>query len=169
MLDEPSFISAPRPCNERGAMRRTTGSAGLYIALALGVLCVIGGGAWYALQYPQVQNAVGMCPKQDYLSQVQPIAQEWDDAANLASSTPRMSLPIQIARLQEVRRKAQVVIVYDCTRPAHEALLGAMDRTIVAYTDFLAQKPEKDVQDRFTAAADLMKTFTKEMQQLATK
>lgn len=104
-----------------------------------------------------------------FLTAIQGVAREWDDAANLAGQTPRMSLPAQIDKLQAIRRKAQDVPAPACAKPAQDALVQGMDQTISTYLKFLSQAPDADVQAGFQTAAASMKTFADEIAAINTK
>jgi hypothetical protein len=98
-----------------------------------------------------------------FMGEVLTLANEWDDAAKLAGSTPRGSLPPQISRLQDIRRKVQALTPPDCAKAAQTTLMDAMDKTIQAYIDFLGQKPDGTVKDDFEAASTAMTAFAVEM------
>lgn len=95
-----------------------------------------------------------------FLDQLQPIAREWDDAAKLASQSPRMSLPTQIEKLQGIRRKAQDLTPPECAAAAKGHLIGAMDATIQAYFDFLSQKNDTTVKASFEKAGKEMTAYS---------
>lgn len=96
-----------------------------------------------------------------FIDTAKPMAERWDDAAKLAGSTPRMSLAPQIASMQAIRRDAQALEAPPCAEQAKQYLLGAMDASINAYIDFLAQKP--DSQTEFYNANRVMKRFYNEV------
>src|SRR5687768_6814763 len=105
------------------------------LLIAAAAVLVIAAVAVVAL-VPAAQDAVGICPVRGYVAETQPILQAWDDANRLASSTPRIQLAAQIAKLQDVRRQAAGVSPYGCAAPAQAALLEMMDETIAGYTAF---------------------------------
>jgi hypothetical protein len=88
-----------------------------------------------------------------------PLAREWDDANALANSTPRNSLPGQIANLQSVRRHVQDIVAPDCGAVMKQHLVSAMDATIEGYIAFLTQKPDADVSAHFATAGVEMKAY----------
>lgn len=104
-----------------------------------------------------------------FLEQVQSVAREWDDATKLAGSTPRASLSAQIGNLQGIRRRAQELPAPECAGAAKAKLIGSMDKTIQAFLDFLAQKPEATVQTSFADAGRLMLEFGEEMVKIRTQ
>jgi hypothetical protein len=96
----------------------------------------------------------------EFFSKVEPLARRWDDANKLANQTPRMQLAGQIASLQAVRRDVQDLTPPECSKPVQDSLVSAMDSTIQAYVDFLAQKPNTTVQASFTKASEQMAAYT---------
>jgi hypothetical protein len=108
-----------------------------------------------------------VCDTTAFVAAIQPLAQRWTDATTLAGNTPRASLAPQISELQAIRREVQALAVPSCAEPTRESLVAAMDSTIQAYLDFLAQKPESEVTAGFEAAAAHMATFTARLASLA--
>jgi len=98
-----------------------------------------------------------------FITQLQSIAREWDDANKLAGTTPRASLAAQIQNLQAIRRKVQDVQAPECAKKAQTDLIASMDATIEAYLLFLGQKPDTEVTAKFTEANTLMDAFTKDV------
>lgn len=98
-----------------------------------------------------------------FLTQLQSLAREWDDANKLAGTTPRASLAAQIQNLQAIRRKVQDVQAPECAAQAQKDLVGSMDTTIEAYLLFLGQKPDADVKAKFDQANTQMEAFTKDI------
>lgn len=98
-----------------------------------------------------------------FLTQLQSLAREWDDANKLAGTTPRASLSAQIGNLQAIRRKVQDVQAPECAAQAQKDLTASMDATIEGYLAFLGQKPDADVKAKFDQASKLMDTFGKDI------
>jgi len=94
-----------------------------------------------------------------FLADVQTVAREWDDATKLAGQTPRMSLATQIQTLQAIRRKAQDLKPPECATKVQTELIASMDNTINGFLDFLAQKPESEVNTKFENASSHLKAF----------
>jgi len=92
--------------------------------------------------------------------------QRWDDAADLANSTPRMQLASQIASLQEIRRDIQNADWPECAVPAKDAMVGAMDAAINGFIAFLADKPDSEVQALFDEYSEMLDRFFDEMSKL---
>lgn len=100
------------------------------------------------------------------ITQIQSIAQEWDDAFKLANSTPRATLPAQIGNLQAIRRKVQDVQMPECAALVKQRLIDAMDNSINGFIAFLGQKPDTEVKQFFDQANKSMEDFGKEIQAL---
>lgn len=62
----------------------------------------------------------------------------WDDAFNLAQSTPRVALAAQIARLQEMGNYLRVKRYSGCMEPVRKLYLEQMDSQLGDLTSFLA-------------------------------
>lgn len=88
-----------------------------------------------------------------YIEAIDEIAQEWDDARNLAGSTPRMSLAPAISDLQEIRRKVDKLDRPSCAESVHSLLIQHMDAVIDAFLKFLAQESDSIVNAKFTEAS----------------
>lgn len=133
-------------------MERTPWSAGQIVLLSIIILAVLGlaGAGAVAMGVPLPFS----CQSQSktFLAEVEPLARAWDDAANLADSTPRMSLPPQIDKLQALRRQAQDLDAPTCAAPVKMHLIATMDHTINGFVAFLAQKPELEVTNLFMEA-----------------
>ncbi len=91
---------------------------------------------------PPTPTPLGRCSTADaqrLINTLQSKAQEWDDANQLANSTPRISLAPQVQNLQRIRREAAALSVPTCGTKAHALMVSYMDTTINAYIDFLGQ------------------------------
>jgi type II secretory pathway pseudopilin PulG len=64
----------------------------------------------------------------------------WDDAVKLASTTSRISLPVQVAALQDIRRDASALTVPPCMDEAKVHLVNSMQATIDAFMAFMANE-----------------------------
>ena len=133
-----------------------------YLVGLLAVVVLVGCGGSPAALAP---TNVPSCKEQAavLVSQIQPLAREWDDANTLASSTPRSSLSAQIDKLQAMRRKAQDLEAPQCAFLVRQRLIDAMDNTINGYLAFLSQKPESEVNKYFDQAKQSMDGFGKEI------
>lgn len=93
-------------------------------------------------------NAKLSCQTQSqaYSDRIAPKLQEFNDAYQLASSTPRISLGDRIQELQRIRRSIADVSAPDCARQASNLVLSGLDNIINGFIDFLALAGEATVQ-----------------------
>lgn len=68
---------------------------------------------------------------------VKKVYEKWKDAVILAESTPRISLPAQIARMQDIRREAADLTVPKCLSEGKSKLLSGMDKQLQGFLYFL--------------------------------
>ncbi len=87
----------------------------------------------------------------------------WEDAINLASSTPRIQLASQIAELQRIRRAVETQVWPTCAAKVKAILLDMMNETITGFTEFLAQRP---ADKHFTRAGTLAESLLPETKAL---
>jgi len=90
---------------------------------------------------------------QDYRTQVEELAQDWDDINKLAGNTPRMQLAILISKMQDVRTEFNNLDVPDCANETQSLMLNYMDATIDGYMSFLADEDDYTVQKHFGSAS----------------
>ena len=90
---------------------------------------------------------------QDYRTQVEELAQDWDDINKLAGNTPRMQLAILISKMQDVRTEFNNLDVPDCANETQSLMLNYMDATIDGYMSFLADEDDYTVQKHFESAS----------------
>ncbi len=101
-------------------------------------------------------SAPGVCPPkqgQAYSEGVRDVARRFDDAVELAQSTPRVSLAPIVSDLQAIRRDAEDIEVPDCAADAQDALIAYMDSTIDGFRAFLASEADASVNAYFDAAS----------------
>jgi hypothetical protein len=80
---------------------------------------------------------VSCAPKHDYNKQLQDITQKWNDAVKIASSTSRIALSQPVAKLQEIRREAEMVKVPGRMTDCYGHLLKHMYLTIESFLSFM--------------------------------
>ncbi len=103
----------------------------------------------------------------EYIAAVQGIVKEWDDANALAGSTPRASLPAQIAVLQEISRRVDAFDHPSCADKPHDYLTAYMSSVTDAYLVFLANdESETEMQKKFKAAGDMLTIWADEFGKL---
>lgn len=103
-----------------------------------------------------------------YLSKLNPLIEQWDDAQQIASSTSRIALAMPVSNLQQIKREVESLNPPNCAYLAHNHLVSYMNNIILAYTDFMAQKSDAVVQRDFTTANKSMELFTQEMDKIMT-
>jgi hypothetical protein len=116
-------------------------------------------------QVEQTTTAANACVEaaKGYRDEMKPITAEWADALKLAGMTSRNQLATQIANLQAVKRKADVITVPACAEVAHEHLVKSMNASIDGLLAFMAQKPDTEVNNLITLAANELKAHNDEL------
>lgn len=74
-----------------------------------------------------------------YNKLIQPILQEWDDAAKLANNTSRISLSPQIESMQAIRRRMSALEHAPCLDAVHSAVTDGMGHDIDTFIAFMGQ------------------------------
>lgn len=127
------------------------------VVFALLLLAACAGSPLAAAPTPEPSCAEQSAP---FISQVQPLVQEWTDAATLAGQTPRVALAPQIDKLQEIRRRAQALEAPACAMPAKQHLDASMNASIKASLAFLGQQGDSRVVGLDAVAKDELVAFT---------
>ncbi len=136
-----------------------------WVVLALFIFACIGAYAGMAMQFgPDPQGwttAEGRCRYQSrsYVAGLKPLITEWDDANQLAGQTSRIALSPQIARLQELRRRAADLPGPSCINEVRTLATEYMDATIDSYLSFMAQDPDMTVNNAFIQAQTKQSAF----------
>lgn len=91
---------------------------------------------------------------------------EWNDANDLASSTPRMSLGPAVAELQRIQRDTDNLYFPQCAYAAHSQLVAGMESAVEGYLAFLAQEPDATVEEHFEDAALNFENYTQTLQRI---
>ena len=92
---------------------------------------------------------------------------EWDGAVKLASSTSRMALPMQINRMQEIKREVEKYDWSGCSQTAADLLTKSMDGEIDAFVMFLdPDKSNSRIQIQMSRASELMDSYQDEYYKL---
>jgi hypothetical protein len=133
------------------------------VVFALLLLAACAGSPLAAAPTPEPSCAEQSAP---FISQVQPLVQEWTDAATLAGQTPRVALAPQIDKLQEIRRRAQALEAPACAMPAKQHLVDSMDFSIKGFLAFLGQQSDSATSKLFTQATDNLTAFTNDIQHI---
>jgi len=81
----------------------------------------------------------------DYLAQIQPLLEEWDDAVEVANSTARIALSPMVRDMQGIERDVEDVTVPDCARHGSGLLIDGMGSVIDAFIAFMGEESESVV------------------------
>jgi hypothetical protein len=79
----------------------------------------------------------GCAYKGNYQEVVKETLKKWNDANQVASSTSRAALGGPVARLQEIKRQAERLIVPEQEKDCYAYLIRYMDLTTKAYLEFM--------------------------------
>ena len=115
----------------------------LIVALFLAVACTPAS--------PQDECLAGL---ETYMPQMQAIIGRWNDAFEIAESSPRMSLAGPIASLQEIRREANAITPPTCMNELHSSTTQGMDAFVTMFLDFMAD-PDTEFDDWYLLLAML--------------
>lgn len=80
---------------------------------------------------------IGCTSRDSYKKQMNDIIKEWDDAIKIASSTSRVVLSSPVAKLQDIKRKAEKIKVSDSLKNCHQHLLNYMNFNIESFLEFM--------------------------------
>ncbi len=101
----------------------------------------------------------------DFLSAIDKISAEWDDANVLANQTPKIALSPQVAQLQAIKREADALKPPDCASNIQAFLSEYMDNTINGYLKFMSDSPAME-KLYFDTASTAFDNFTAEYQKV---
>lgn len=65
------------------------------------------------------------------------IYKEWNDAVDIANGTARIALPGPVAKLQEIKRRAESYVVTECLESSKKSMITGMDKMIDAFLLFM--------------------------------
>lgn len=97
-----------------------------------------------------------------------PILEEWIDAYDLASSTPRISLAPPVARLQDITRRLREIDPPPCAEGYHFFFIKAAESAIDGFLAFMANRPDSEVEAHFALAASFLRTLQLEATPVST-
>jgi hypothetical protein len=80
-----------------------------------------------------------------YREKIKPILYEWGDATELASKSSRISIVPQVANLQALKRKLDIIEPGSCVATAHTSLSMSMNEEIEGFLSFMAQEADGTV------------------------
>jgi hypothetical protein len=118
---------------------------------------------------PTTPRVSALCQSQtqDYLAQIQPLLEEWDDAVAVANSTARIALSPMVRDLQGIQRDVEDVIVPDCARHGSALLTEGMDSIIDAFIAFMGDESDYVVGAKFDSGYDSILAGLEELTALA--
>lgn len=95
-----------------------------------------------------------------FLSEVDKLTTEWDDANKLANVTGRIALSGPVTQLQGIRRRLDDLKAPPCALDYRRELGNYMDNTITGYLAFMSQQPEAEVNTDFADAKTRLASAT---------
>ncbi len=106
------------------------------------------------------------CDKEAVAENLNEIAERWDDALDVASSTSRIALSGPVGDLQEIRRETRQQDWPECAQAAQQELVEMMDEMIKGFIAFMGQESESEVQEYFEKAESHRAAFRRELRAL---
>jgi hypothetical protein len=104
----------------------------------------------------------------EFTNQLGKYIQLWDDANDLASRTPRVSLAPQLQQLQSIRRGVTDLDTPVCALEVKRLMLDFMSKKIDAYLLFMSNESDWKIAQKFEASKDALKLFNEEYMKLKT-
>ena len=86
---------------------------------------------------PPRASAVCQSLTQDYLADIQPLLEDWQDTVEVANSTSRIALSPVVQDMQAIRRDIADVPVPDCAQNASGLLMIGLGDVIDSFLDFM--------------------------------
>ena len=112
-------------------------------------------------------SAVCQTLTQEYLAQIQPALEEWDDTVEVANSTARIALSPLVSDMKRIQRQVEAVDSPDCARHAKGLLTRGMDEVIDAFLAFMSDESDSVVSLLFSAGYEEMMRGLEELTALA--
>ncbi len=98
-----------------------------------------------------------------YISDTEQLLKKWNDTVRIADATPRISLGIAIATLQEIKHESENIEVPQCSLYLKDSLIAYMNAQIEVYLSFLSMEPERTTYAKSVSAASLLKDYQKKL------
>lgn len=146
----PKLDIAPKP------RRRWLRTAGIIIG-ALLLICVA-----VVFVGPRVSAAIYPCGRFGIIETLEPLdtlREKFHDQADVASTTPRISLSGPLSDLQETHREAENLVVPPCAELAHRALLLYMEAEVESLLAFMGQADDDQVTELMILAVEADKQY----------
>ena len=103
---------------------------------------------------------------ESFITSVEAVLDDWDDAVSIANSTSRMSLGPAVAELQKIRRDVGDFDAPACAEGVREPLLDYMDGIVDAFLKFMPQETDGVVERAFADANAHLDEFFAEFTKL---
>lgn len=109
------------------------------LLIALLVICIIlfavvGGAGWYYYYGP-----CGLTAVENYFTDSQEIASDWDEAVAIAGSTARIALSDRVVELRDIKDQMEALDAPACASKYKADMLEHMDFTIKGFLSFMSQ------------------------------
>lgn len=101
---------------------------------------------------PDAATCLKQAQASGYSQALDAVARKWDDAAKLASATPRIALTGPLADLMAVRRELEALTPPSCAQAQQDALVAYQNAILDAFVSFMAQDSDATVAAKFDAA-----------------
>jgi hypothetical protein len=101
-----------------------------------------------------------------YISELQSLIIEWDDANKIASSTSRIALSGPVSELQSIKHQISNLDHPECAADVHNTAITYMEATINGYLSFMADENENTTKSYFNLANDNLDEFSQALQKL---
>lgn len=106
------------------------------------------------------------CDKEAVATNLEEVAERWDDAVDVAQSSSRIALTGPVGDLQEIRRETRQQDWPECAIEAQAELVDWMDDTIKAFIAFLGQEDDSVVQGHLEDADSHRVAFRRALRDL---
>jgi hypothetical protein len=126
------------------------------VTVKKGAFAILGAGAIIAVIFGVlVLRETQQCSADAYRKQTAGLLRRWDDAVEIAGSTPRLTLSGPLSEMQNIQREASDLDISYCAILAHMRLTDYMDATIDSFLAFMEQEDDVEVQALFRRADDI--------------
>ncbi len=110
------------------------------LSILLGIVLIAGGVGWHYFYGP-----CGVARVNEASQKLSKQAQIYNDAFNIASSTPRIALAGPVADLQRIQRETEDVQVPKCLETAKQELVWSIDAAVKGYLAFMGDESDNKV------------------------
>jgi hypothetical protein len=92
----------------------------------------------------------------DFESEMLKLLSEFFRQENIASTTARINLPEQIARLEDIRNRAWNMESQSCRPRWHSLMMDYMDKAITSYVSFSAEEPDYVWEEKYVESLEAL-------------